>query len=353
MRADILNINAKIFRAFFQIILIFSIGTFGFNYLLKDISLLEAFYLTVITLTTVGYGDISPYANTSPDERTPALVFAIILIIFGMTSFVYAAGILTQYVTSGELRKHQRFKKMQKKINNYSEHFIIIGASETGCYIADELKLLRRKFVLIDTSQEALDNYAKNDKSILYILDDATEEHTLLRAGLSRAKRVAITLPSPKDTLYLIMTLKELSVNNQWNFEIIAKCPNDIFEKKYRMAGVDHIIKSHISVAEQIITELYRPASKTFIDRLKSDSSQIVRIDEATICLDSPLDNILLKNSQIKQKTGLIVCAIKSHASGEWQINPVGDYLLKAGDTLIFVGDLKSSRKLRRLAENV
>ena len=118
MRADIPNINAKIFRAIIQIILIFSIGTFGFNYLLKDITLLEALYLTVITLTTVGYGDISPYANSSPEEKSAALIFAIFLMIFGMTSFVYAAGILTQYITSGELRKHQRFKKMQKKINH-------------------------------------------------------------------------------------------------------------------------------------------------------------------------------------------------------------------------------------------
>ena len=119
------------------------------------------------------------------------------------------------------------------------------------------------------------------------------------------------------------------------------------------MAGADYIIRSHISVTEQIITELYRPASKTFIDRLKSDSSQVVRIDEATILPNSQLDRVLLKDSQIKQKTSLFVCALKENITGNWRINPDGNYQLKAGDTLIFVGDLKNSQKLRRLAENV
>ncbi len=353
MRGDITNINTKIVIAFIQIILIFSIGTFGFNYLLQDISLLEALYLTVITLTTVGYGDISPFANAHPDERAPALIFAIILMILGISSFVYAAGILTQYVTSGELRRHQRIKKMLKKISRFSDHYIIIGASETGCYIADELSLLKRPYVIVDTSFKALDDYASNDKSIYYIQGDATEENILLKAGIAKAKRIAITLPSPKDSLFLIMTLKEMATKNNWNFEIIAKCPNTLFEKKYTMAGVDYIIKSDISVADQIITELYRPASKTFIDRLRNDKTQIVRIDEVTISTESSLANTLLKNSLIKKKTGLIICAVKDFTSGEWHINPDGEYLLEPGDILIFVGNLKSSQKLRRIAENV
>ncbi len=353
MRGDISNINTKIVIAIIQIILIFSIGTFGFNYLLNDITLLEALYLTVITLTTVGYGDISPYANAHPDERVPALIFAIILMIFGMSSFVYAAGILTQYVTSGELKRHQRLKKMLKKISRFSEHYIIIGASETGCYIADELSLLKRPYVIIDTSFKALDDYAGNDKSIYYIQGDATDEKTLLKAGIAKAKRVAITLPSPKDSLFLIMTLKELATKNGWKFEIIAKCPTALFEKKYTMAGVDYIIKSDISVADQIINELYRPVSKTFLDRLRNDKTQIVRIDEVTVSDESPLANTLLKNSQIKKKTGLIICAVKDFSTGNWHINPDGDYLLGSGDILVFVGNLKSSQKLRRLAENV
>ena len=352
MPGDITNINAKIYRAFIQIILIFSIGTFGFNYFLDDISLLEALYLTVITLTTVGYGDISPYQNSNPDERLPALTFAIFLMIFGMSSFVYAAGILTQYVTSGELRRHQRIKKMQKKIHNFSGHFIIIGASETGCYIADELKLLKRKFVIIDTSQKALEDYANNDKEIYYIRGDATEEDTLIKSGLARAKRIAITLPNPKDTLLLILTLKEMASKNNWNFDIVSKCPNEIFEKKYRLAGVDHIIKSNLSTSDQIITELYRPVSKTFIDRLKNNHNKVIRIEEVTICSNSTLVDNLLKESKIKEKTGLMICAVKEFSTQKWHINPKGNYKLQSGDILIFVGSLKSSNKLRRLAEN-
>ncbi len=347
------NINSRLIRALVQIVLIFSIGTFGFNYLLKDITLLEALYLTVMTLTTVGYGDISPLKDANLDDRTYALIFAIFLMIFGMSSFVYAAGILTQYVTSGQLRKNQRLKNMQNSIQKFNHHFIIIGASETGCYIADELNLLKRRYVLIDTSQKILDDYTERNPFVHYIRGDATDEDTLIRAGLARAKRVAITLPSPKDTLFLIMTLKELATKHHWNFEIVSKCPDDIFEKKFRLAGVDHIIKSDKSCSEQIVTELYRPASKTFIDRLSSDSLTVVRIDEVTIQEKSALDNVLLQNSKIKEKTGLRICAVKEFINNKWHINPNGDFQLKAGDILIFVGSLQRAQRLRKMADNV
>lgn len=353
MQTDINNLNLKIYRAFGQIIIIFSIGAFGFNYLLKDITLLEALYLTIITLTTVGYGDISPLKDARPEERTAALIFAISLMIFGMSAFVYAAGILTQYVTSGQLKRHQREKKMQKVIRRYNNHFLIIGASETGCYIADELKILKRKFVLIDTSQVALDQYAEKNPKVNYIRGDATEEETLIIAGLSRAKRIAITLPNPKDTLFLIMTLKELAMKNNWKFEIIARCPNKLFERKFRLAGVDEIIKSDITCSEQIVTELLRPNSKTFIDRLNTDTSKIIRVDEVTISEGSALQDVLLCNSRIIESTGLRICAIKQLAQSKWLLNPHGDYQLKSGDVLIFVGDLTNSQKLRKLAENV
>lgn len=346
------NIDWKIYRAFIQIVLIFAIGTFGFYILLDEITLLESLYLTVITLTTVGYGDISPVHNASPDERSAALTFSIILILFGMSAFVYAAGILTQYVTSGQMKRHRHILKMNKRISKLRNHFLIIGASETGCYIANELKAVKRPFVIIDSSQIALTDYAGEDKSICYIHADATDEKALLTAGLAYAKRIAITLPCPRDTLYLIITLKELAAKNDWNFEIIAKCPNEIYEKKFRLAGVNHIIKSNLNCSQQIINARFRPTTKTFLDRVHEDSSSTIRIDEAHIRSGSSLENKLLKESKIMEMTDLRICAIKNSISKEWIINPGGDHLLCAEDILIFVGDIKNAQKIRKMAEN-
>ena len=346
------NIDLKIYRAFIQIILIFALGTCGFYLLLDNITLLESLYLTVITLTTVGYGDISPIANSSPDERTAALTFSIFLMLFGMSSFVYAASILTQYVTSGQMKRHRHIMRMNKRISKFRNHFLIIGASETGCYIADELKAVKRPFVLIDSSQIALTEYAQNDKDISYIHADATEEKNLLTAGLAYARRIAITLPCPKDTLYLIITLKELAAKNNWNFEIIAKCPNEIYEKKFLLAGVDHIIKSNLNCSQQIINALFRPTTKTFLDRVHEDSSSTIRIDEAHIRAGSQLENKHLKDSKIKELTSMRICAVKNLENASWTVNPDGNYQLRKDDVLIFVGDIKNAKKIRKMAEN-
>ena len=153
------------------------IKKFGFYFLLDDLSLMHTLYLTVVLLATVGFGDISPLDNMPADGNLYLILsFTILLIAFGISAFLYAIGIVTEYIVSGEIVASRRQRRMQNRIGKLNQHHIICGAGETGVYAAEELEKTGRDFVIIDSSRERVWEIEKSFNNLHYILGDATDE---------------------------------------------------------------------------------------------------------------------------------------------------------------------------------
>lgn len=342
-------LRKRLYKAIALIVILMASGTIGFHFLLPDLGLLRSFYLTVITLTTVGYGDISPLTSTTESNQTMPILFSVFLILFGISTFLYGVGILTEYITSTEMRAHRSFVAMQKKIAKLENHYIICGAGETGKYIAKELATIGRSFLIIDKSQDAINAILEELPNTCYVLGEATEDEMLINAGIKRAKGIAITISNERDTLFLIVSIKELAAENSCNYRIVASCTNEAMAKKLTQIGAASVVRSEHSCARRMVAEMFHPAVANFLDKMLREKEIVVRFDEAVIPENSDLDGVCLKDAGIRRLTGLNICAIGKPQRSAWMINPPGDYVLRTGDALIVVGEVENTKKLRRM----
>lgn len=299
-------------------------------------SLFESLYMTVITIASVGYGEIHPL---SFEGRA----FTIVLILCGSATLIYGLSILTAFIVEGELTDILRRRKMLKKISALEGHFIVCGMSATGRYVIDELAKTGRPFLVIDRDPERIKKL--NEADILTIEGDATNDAILQAANVGRAGGLLTTLHADADNLFVVVTARGLNPS----LRIIAKAISEESERKLRQVGADSVVMPNFIGGLRMASEMIRPSVVSFLDIMLRSQDATVRVEEIAIPAGSPLVGRSLAASAIMDTEGVTVVAIADDKRS-YSFNPSRERLLAAGDVLIVMGIVANILKLKERA---
>ena len=309
-----------------------SAGCVGYM-LIEDVGLLEAAYMTIITISTVGFKEVF---NLSAGGK----VFTMVLVMLGVGSVYYASVSLVTLFVSGELRSAREKLKVQKRINELKDHIVLCGYGRVGGLVAAQLRSESTALVVLDNDPDKI--AALEQAGVLCIEGDASEEASLLEAGITRAKTLVATLPRDSDNVYVTLTARGLSEQ----IFIIARAEATSTEGKLIRAGADRVVCPQVIGAYRISSLVTRPHVVDFVDVAAKGVE--LEIDEYSVSEDSALAGKSLRDSALRQKVDAMVVAIRC-ADGRTTFNPAPDEVVQAGDTLIMIGRLNTSTRLAQL----
>jgi len=318
-------------RLYFLLALIFLVimaGSTGY-YIIFDgkPGFLNCLYMTVVSLTTVGYGEVIEVTGNDT-----AQIFTMILITFGMGIILYGISSLTALLLEGELSGIFRKKKMAKQIDKLTDHYIVCGGGETGSGVIAELCKNNEVAVLIEEDAERIER-CRAICDLHFIQGDATDDENLIAAGIDRAAGIIITLPFDKDTLYVTMTARML---NQ-KMRIISRMTNPHLKPKLIKAGANAVVCPNAIGALRMASEMIRPTAVDFLDRMLRSSRGDLRIHELTVSENSKFNAKEIRECGLEERYGLLVLGAKSK-SNEIEFNPAPTQVLATGTTLIVMG---------------
>jgi voltage-gated potassium channel len=304
----------------------------------------ECLYMTAITLTTVGYGEVLPGFA----EVEYARGFTIGLLVFGMGSFVYFASTLTAVIIEGDLSAALRKKRMNNRIARLKDHFVVCGLGSTGSRIMQELLATDRPAVGIDVSAERVEALTTtfDDDRFLYVVGDATEDEVLAAANLAHARGMVAALATDKDNLYLVVTARQAYPE----LRIVARGSGPRVLEKLTRAGADTVVSPNLIGGMRMVSELVRPQVVRFLDLMLRSDETPVRIEEVEVAPDSRLAGHTLADLRLRQAYGVTLMAAARAGAEEYDYNPTGEFAIQAGMTLVVLGATPKVVALRAAA---
>ncbi|MEW6413293.1 MAG: potassium channel protein [Candidatus Zixiibacteriota bacterium] len=307
-------------------------GTLGFT-VLEGMSPLDGLYMTVITLSTVGFGEVRPLHPTGR-------IFVIFLIMFGVALVGFTASVIGQIILEGQLRDILGRRKMESKIRKISGHFIIAGYGRVGRQVAMEFKKKKVNFVVIEKSREGIESLIKD--GFLYIEGEATDDDALRMAGIESAKTLISTLPDEAQNVYLTLTARDMNKD----LNIIARADYDEGVKKLRRAGANHVVTPHVLGGIRMAMASLRPNVVDFMHATSLGESGLT-IEEIVIPQGCDLAGKTLVESNLKKEFGLTIIGIKKKG-GQLTIAPGPESVLAENDILLLIGKSESLENLSR-----
>jgi voltage-gated potassium channel len=315
------------------LLLILIAGTLGYC-LIEQWSLLDSLYMTVITLATVGYGEIHPLSITGR-------VFTIFLIMGGMGVLLYGVSEVTQFIVQGGIGGILRRRKMERTIKKISNHYILCGAGKNGHYVLEELIRTKRKVVVVEKEQKKVAELL--NREIPTIEGDASSDAVLLNAGIERAAGLVAALPEDKDNLFVVITARGLNPK----LRIIAKVDDIAVREKFLRSGANSAVSSGYIAGMRMASELVRPETTSFLDSmLRGDSA--LRVDEVKVGETTHYRGKPLKECDVLASSGVVLVSMRHGTDGkEFIFNPPSSTILNAGDTLIVIGNPEQCSAIR------
>jgi voltage-gated potassium channel len=317
-------------------------GIIGYHLIAPQSTWLDATYMTVITLATVGYGEVIDLSH-SPIGR----IFTMVLILFGMGNILFVASTFTEFITDGELQKMMRRRKMQKMIDRINDHVILCGSGMISRKIIDELSQTNTPFVLITQDDQELSRLIAQYPHLLYILGDASHDQILIDAGIKTAKGLMTALTDDRDNLFIIITAKRLNES----VRIVSSANNPENIEKYNSVGVHSIISPNQIGGLRMASEMIRPSVVTFLDIMMRGTSGHTRFSEVVVQQGSALDGKTIQDMRIRDKTGLVVISIKHAHEESFVYNPEPQTMFQAGTAIIVIGSVDQVALLTQLAQ--
>ena len=317
-------------------------GTFGYYYLGEGRwSLFDCFYMTVVTLSTVGFAETLPGLG----EVEGARVFTVVLIVLGSGTLLYFASSLTAFIIEGDLVGVLRRRRMQNRVDELQGHVIVCGVGSTGIHCIEELAATGTPFVAVDADEDRLVRLGEDfeDMELLYVVGDATDDHTLQRAGIARARGLIAALHDDRDNVFVTITARALNARAR----IVAKAVETSADKKLRRAGADAIVSPNRIGGMRLVSELIRPHVVEFLDTMLRESRRSLRIEEVPVPPGSRLDGRSLREADLRRVADVLVIAVRL-ADGDYVHNPSPETPLRAGMTLIVLGECHQVQRLRR-----
>jgi voltage-gated potassium channel len=321
-----------------MLFLVVSMGTAGYM-ILEKWNFLDSLYMTVITLTTVGFSEVNPVSDQGR-------ILTMTILISGLGVVGYLVGTLTQIVVEGQLLRIMGRKKLERQIEKLKNHIIICGYGRVGRIICEEIYRSKPTPLVVIDNDSTVTAKIEEDGH-LYLLGDATEEQCLLKAGIRSAKGLATALDSEADNVYITLTAKGLKPN----LFIIARAGRIGSEKKLVQAGANHVVSPHQIGGYRMAQALLRPNVTEFIDFATHDPGTGMGMEEIPVRPQSKLADVALVDSGIRKELDLIIVAIKK-ADGTMLFNPASHTTIQIGDTLIALGQRSSLLKLELLLGN-
>lgn len=309
-------------------------GTVGFV-LIEHYSVFDAFYMTLTTITTVGYGELHTLSHAGR-------VFNSFLIFFGVSVMFLAIGAITQTVIELELNQFFGRRRIKNMIDKLQDHIILCGYGRVGRGAAEELRHAGAKFVIVDRDDERVERAIK--AGMLAVAADANRDETLQDVGIDRARGLIATLASDADNLFLILSAKSLNAK----LFLSARVAEEASEQKLRRAGADFVFAPYNSTGHRMAQALLKPHVQQFLDFTTQNLGLDAGIEQVRVADGSSFAQQTLASMQARADLGVIVLAIRK-ASGEMLFNPPTDSKIAGGDHLIVMGRPDGLRKLEQL----
>lgn len=325
----------------FIIILLVSLiltGTIGYT-LLLDLSLIDALYMTVITISTVGYAEVGVM-------DTEAKMFSIILIFVSLGTVGYLFTSIVSSFMEGDLRKAWRRRKMESGITKLKDHYIICGAGETGQNAIKQFKRSNVPFIVIDKDEHRVNELI--EENVYSIEGDATQDFVLEKARIQYAKGLISSLSTDADNVYTVLTARQMNKD----LYIVSRAINKQAAGKLKKAGANNTISPNEIGGTRMASLMLRPNVISFLDIITRAGDVILDLEEVVIFEGSSLIDKTLREVKIPEKTGLIVLAIKKDNVEKLTLNPSSDAILENGDTMIVLGREDQVNQLKIIAHD-
>ena len=331
--------TASLVRRFGRIVaigvLLFIVSTVGYMWI-EGFPFLDAVYMTIITLSTVGFGEVYPL---SPHGR----IFTMGVIVVGVGVATYLFTSLADYIVAGELAGTLKQRRMMQRVNKLREHYIVCGYGRMGMQVAAELHELGLPLVVVDKDPHVGELCDRHN--IPYVIGDATEDETLYQAGITRARGLVSVLNSDADNVFVVLSARTLNPE----LMIVARATSEDAEKKLMKAGADRVVSPYSMAGYRIVSLLLRPNVVHFLDTALRSRDLELWLEEIEIAENSPLVGKTLEEAAIRSRTGANILAIirpTEHRLVDWSPS----LRLQSGDILIVLGRQEQIAALAELA---
>lgn len=328
-------LHIRLYKAIFLLVFVIFIGVVGYMNL-SDFTFTESLYMTIITITTVGFGVLHPLSDLEK-------LFTIFLILLSIGVYGYVVSVITEYIVEGHIFKQLKLKKVQQKIQKLTNHTIICGYGRNGRQAVIKMKTFNESIVVIEKDPLLIAELDKN--GILFVEGDATEDAVLIQAEIKNAKNLITALPSDADNLFVVLSARQL---NQ-SMKIVSRASQESSSSKLKIAGADNVIMPDKLGGDHMASLLVSPDLIEFVDKLTIDGDCSTNLKEISVNdLPSSYINKTIKDIDIRRKTGCSVIGFKN-ADNEYVVNPESDTILLENSNLILLGRPEQIQRLHEL----
>jgi len=327
----------KLYFAISLLVIIIFVGIFGFISI-EDYTFGEAFYMTIITISTVGFNEVRPLSSEGR-------LFTAFLIIFSFGTFAYAVTSITMYILGGEFNRYFKDLRVNRKVDKISNHTIICGYGRNGKQAVAELKAHHVGHVLVEQKQDILEELRER-QDVPFVVGDATLEKTLERAGIMKAKALITTLPNDADNMFVVLTAREMNPK----LLIITRASKDNSDKKLRRAGADNVIMPDKIGGAHMASLVIKPDVIEFMDYVMGQGSSSINLEEITFeNLPEEFRNKTIKELGIRDKSGANIVGFRT-PEGEYIINPSPDTIIMPKAKIFVLGTMEQIDAFRDFA---
>ncbi|SEA22798.1 voltage-gated potassium channel [Thalassobacillus cyri] len=297
------------------------LGIIGYM-ITENLSFFDSLWLAVVSILTIGYGDIAPVTKSGK-----VMTLILIPIAIGLTTYMLAQ--FAGAIISGKISSNMRRRKMNQKMENLNDHLIICGYGRVGQQVFHQLHREKHAMVIIERDPEVIKNLPEE---VVYVEGNATEDDVLLQAGLERAKGVVVTLPNDADNVFITVTVKGIKPD----ILTVVRAEREFSEEKLYRAGADKVINTSNIGGKRMATAITKPISVEYVETILHDQSNEYNIEEILVSSTSHLRDKTLKESRIREEYGINIVAIKR--DDQIISNPSAAEELNANDLVIVFG---------------
>ena len=318
------------------LILLVIFSTAGIHYI-EGWPWIDSLWHTVITISTVGYGLVHPLSPLG-------MLFTMLVIVIAFAIFAYGASSVAAMIFEGELQKILTVKRMEKMVSKLKNHTIVCGLGRTGQAAIKELYKEKIPFVVIEKDEAKIEEAKEHYPNLIYIHGDATQDETLLKAGVKSASNLIVATADDADNLFITLSAKNLNPR----IRIVTRANREENVIKLKRAGATEVILPNVIGGLRMASLAIRPSVVSFLDIVTHHGEIDLRLEEVRVPKGSPFHGKLLKDLDIPKKTGVIVIGIRRE-DGSFILNPTSTTMVLEGDSLIIIGTKEQAEKLKKL----
>ena len=327
--------KARIYVAIMLLVFILVIGVLGFKFI-SDYTWIDAIYMTVITVTTVGFGEVQPLDGFSK-------MFTVFLILTSVIIVGYAISIITEYILSKNNIEELKLKRMQKKIDGLKNHIIICGYGRNGKQAVQKLLDYDKSFVIIEKNRETVEQHQSEE--LPFVSGNANEDEILIQAGIDRADTLISALPNDADNLFVVLSARQINKG----LHIISRASQETSYDKLKLAGANNVILPDNIGGDHMASLVVVPDLVEFIDNLSIVGKDTINLEEVAVeALYDVTTPKSIKDLDFRHETGCTVIGYKS-PEGDYTINPDANKLLVPNSKIIVLGRPEQINKLNNL----